>query len=726
MSDKHDDLEELLEDLDPAECGYDEWLAVGMGLKSAGYDCEAWEAWSARDADRYHDGECAYKWETFDEGGTVTGATVAHICKEHGVDVSRGGAGDALDWDGLTAVNAYGDADDYGDKGGAVEADNTPILDPDTIAPRTVETAEWNPAENLKTFLRSMFRPEEHVGYTLDCYIPEGEDKPKPVGCTADRTCAELIEELDREGDIRNVIGDPDPVAGAWICVNPTDGRGRQKENITAYRHTLIESDTMPLEAQYGIVTALNLPVAAIVTSGRKSLHCIVRVDARNGKEYDERVRKIKHELTAAGYDIDNATKDVSRLCRMPGMMRGDAKQELVTTDIGAASYDEWADWLEGERDDLPADITWTDDFNTPAELAPVIIGTEEHPLLRERQKLLVTGDSKGHKTTTVMDMAEAIATGGTWLGYVCAEPSKVLYVDLETDPAEFKRRAQDIWRDRDDEGVNNTDLYQMTQNLHIWPMKGHAMPLAKLAPKLIRRVKHIGDVRVIIIDPIYKVMGNGDESDMATVTKFCNALDAIVVATGCSIIYTHHHTKGASGGKKTLDRGSGSGVFGRDTDALLDITELEIPQKERADRGIEDVDVVRMETVLRYAKSPAPLDLEFHYPRFRVSGAYSNFLMVGEDPHAKANERRTARAAAKQGIILAQLQHALLDCERKNVPSTKQNVLSALHANGHHEVTLNQLNYWTSNACQGWCSLRSVQINGTWQLVDVSTELDD
>lgn len=45
----------------------------------------------------------------------------------------------------------------------------------------------------------------------------------------------------------------------------------------------------------------------------------------------------------------------------------------------------------------------------------------------------------------------------------------------------------------------------------------------------------------------------------------------------GCAVIYCHHHSKGAQGGKRSMDRASGSGVFARDPDALIDMTELEL-----------------------------------------------------------------------------------------------------------------------------------------------------
>ena len=54
---------------------------------------------------------------------------------------------------------------------------------------------------------------------------------------------------------------------------------------------------------------------------------------------------------------------------------------------------------------------------------------------------------------------------------------------------------------------------------------------------------------------------------------NFCNQFDKVCTELGCAVIYCHHHSKGGQGGKKSMDRASGSGVFARDPDALLDLT---------------------------------------------------------------------------------------------------------------------------------------------------------
>jgi RecA-family ATPase len=50
------------------------------------------------------------------------------------------------------------------------------------------------------------------------------------------------------------------------------------------------------------------------------------------------------------------------------------------------------------------------------------------------------------------------------------------------------------------------------TEDIVIWNLRGHAIPLDQLVPKLIRRVKD-QNFDAIIIDPIYKVI-TGDENN--------------------------------------------------------------------------------------------------------------------------------------------------------------------------------------------------------------------
>lgn len=63
--------------IDPAECSYNEWLRIGIGVKEAGFEDDVWDEWSSSDTARYKLGECKKKWSTFaDPGKNINGAGV--------------------------------------------------------------------------------------------------------------------------------------------------------------------------------------------------------------------------------------------------------------------------------------------------------------------------------------------------------------------------------------------------------------------------------------------------------------------------------------------------------------------------------------------------------------------------------------------------------------------------------------------------------------------------
>ena len=143
-----------------------------------------------------------------------------------------------------------------------------------------------------------------------------------------------------------------------------------------------------------------------------------------------------------------------------------------------------------------------------------------------------------------------------------------MLYVNLELDSASCLHRFKDVYRALGyaPENVGNID---------IWNLRGRSVPMDKLAPSLIRRALKTRPIAVVI-DPIYKVI-TGDENSADQMAAFCNQFDKVAQQVGCAVIYCHHHSKGLQGQKRSMDRASGSGVFARDPDALLDMTALEL-----------------------------------------------------------------------------------------------------------------------------------------------------
>lgn len=553
-------LLELLSYIPPDSLSYTEWINVGMALKHEGYTASDWDEWSRNDA-RYHTGECFMKWDSFQgTSSPVTGGTIFHLAVENGFvpqtfhDDGRG----ALDWDASIKYD-----NDY------------QLLDKSYIDGKEIhEPKHWNPVQEIVKYLDTLFQSDDIVAYSTESYAKTNEatgevEKYLPAKGAYDRTAGELIDKLLRcDGKINEVLGDYNEQAGAWVRFNPMDGKGVKNENVAQFRYALVESDNMDLEKQNAIVRELELPIATLVYSGSKSIHAVVRIEATNKEEYKKRVDYLYKICKKNGLNVDEQNKNPSRLSRLPGFMRGDKKQFIIDTNIGKASWDEWYQHIEDLNDELPDPESLIDFWEDMPPLAPELI----KGVLRQGHKMLIAGPSKAGKSFALINMSIAIAEGHHWFGWECMQ-GKVLYVNLELDRASCLHRFRDVYKAMGIEARN-------ISNIDIWNLRGKTVPMDKLAPKLIRRAYKKGYIAVII-DPIYKVL-TGDENSADQMAHFTNQFDKVATELGSSVIYCHHHSKGSQGGKKSMDRASGSGVFARDPDALIDLVELELTEEIR------------------------------------------------------------------------------------------------------------------------------------------------
>lgn len=557
------DLREVIKFIDPRGLDYQDWLAVGMGLQASGYTVQDWDEWSRQDSTRYHSGECMRKWSGFggNGGAPVTGGTIVQMAKDRGWRGSfPDDGGRELDWDDII--------------GGK---DDKPVVDSAWVEEREItEPAHWDPIKEITTYLELLFEASENVGYVMGSYAKENDNGsvkyiPKNKG-NYDRTAGQLIEELSHcGGDLGKVFGDYDPAGGAWIRFNPLDGQGVRNADVTDFRYALVECDDaeMTIAKQNAMIRELELPTAVLVFSGKKSLHAIVKIEAANQDEYRKRVDYLYDVLKKNGMNVDTQNKNPSRLSRMPGIIRGYRKQFIVDTNIGKASWAEWRDWIESVNDDLPDTETLADVWDDLPPLAPALIDG----VLRQGHKMLIAGPSKAGKSFALIELCIAIAEGKSWMGFQCAQ-GRVLYVNLELDRASCLHRFRDVYDALSWRPANIT-------NVDIWNLRGKSIPMDRLAPKLIRRAQKKGYIAVVI-DPIYKII-TGDENSADQMAQFCNQFDKVCTELGCAVIYCHHHSKGNQGKKASMDRASGSGVFARDPDAMLDLIELSLTDSAKA-----------------------------------------------------------------------------------------------------------------------------------------------
>lgn len=613
-------LQTLLGYIHPADLSYEEWLDVGMALQHEGYPMEVWDAWSSQDPARYHPEEMQRKWDSFrGNPKPVTGATITQMAKARGWKPKRDRPDYALEWD--SAIS-----DDM------VIVDQHYVEDREPAEPGE----EWDPVRDMVTYLRTLFSDGEHVCYVNEVIEKDGRCRPQNAGHW-DRTAGQLISALEKcGGDIGAVLGDYDRNAGIWVRFNPMDGRGAKNENVAEYRYALLESDRLPIGKQNDIIRKLELPVAALVHSGNKSLHAIVHIDAPDYDEYRRRVDFLYRVCTKNGFLVDNANRNPSRLSRLPGCFRGGKKQYLIGTHLGKASWDEWKEWFDAVNDDLPEPESLAAVWDDMPPLAPPLIDG----VLRQGHKMLLAGPSKAGKSFALIELCIAIAEGTKWLETFPCAMGRVLYVNLELDRASCLHRFRDVYGALDLPGKH-------VGNLDIWNLRGKSLPMDKLAPKLIRRAQK-KQYLAVVIDPIYKVI-TGDENSASQMALFCNQFDRVCTELQCAVIYCHHHSKGAQGLKKAMDRASGSGVFARDPDAMLDMIQLSVrsEDRDRADVMPSGTTAWRIDGILREFPRFQPVNVWFDFPVHRADR--TGILRMAAEEGDLADIRAKGREAGRR-----------------------------------------------------------------------------
>lgn len=602
--------------IDPDD--YETWIAVGMALKHEGYSCSNWDAWSAG-SNKYKAGACEKKWKSFNEtnsGEIVTGGTVFQMARDNGYR----GSDQAFGWD--DEVNEIGL--DY------------KIIDPGFVKEQALPGMKGEPIDDLREYLHLVFHESDYVGYCDKLDFIDG--KWVPVNGLKSRTAGQLLEDLKNGFEHSTIRGESE--GGAMIRFNPLDGQGEKDVNVVDFRYCMVESDKDSIEKQYALYQEMKLPVACLVHSGNKSLHAIIHVDAgQDYREYQKRVNFIYDFCKKNGLNVDPNDKNASRYSRLPGIKRGENYQYIVARNIGFSTYEEWKQWADTQNDNLPEDVCLADISKNPPPLKDELI----EGVLRVSHKLLISGPSKAGKSFLLMNLAVCFATGSKWLNKKCKQ-GKVLYVNLELDEASCYHRFIEI--------CENADIDpESVRNLVIWNLRGRAVPMDKLTPFLINRYKDKGFV-AIIIDPIYKVI-TGDENSATEMSTFCSYFDRAAIEIGAAMIYCHHHSKGA-GNKysNSADRASGSGVFARDPDAILDMVELNPAEaveryKEQVVDAGETLTAWEISSTLREFPPEKPVRIWFDYPmhvpdtwNFLAEAKYSDMGQrgVGKDQKAKAD----------------------------------------------------------------------------------------
>ena len=589
-----------------SDYGYDEWKDVGIAFKAAGGTLEDWLAWCSIDASNYDEKVATRLFNSVSPDGPITDKSLWKRAWDAG-------------WDWREKYEK------------PPEVRQIP-------KPREFDSQDEQAVEQLE----AMFQPDEYV-----CVVTKArkdkDGKWRPAGYGKQMRRADLCG-LIRDVGLEAALGGYNHEAGVWLRVNPMDGAGDSDGNVAAYRSALVESDDMSLKDQERMLFELNLPMLCVTNSGGKSLHAVVRIDADGPNHFRDRVRYLHEECKRAGLSIDEANKNPSRLTRLAGVMRGGNEQTLMHVGKGAKDFPTWA----GQEKDAKIAYDYgiePMDMTTVPVLDEVLI----EGVMRRGDKMCVAGPSKAYKSFALIQLAIAVACGGRWLGWKCRQ-GRVLYINCELRGESFRKRVWEVASKMD-----GADSAAIAANMDVWNMRGRAQPLSASKNHIIEQANERG-YDMVILDPVYKLFA-GDENSAEEVSKFMLDMDELAMRLHASIVYCHHHSKGAKGGVSAQDRFSGSGVYARDCDELIDISPLDLKDHDVAEWGFKASSTAwRIETVIRDFEPKFPIDVIFEYPVHHVdeTGYLSEFSLLS--PQSIGGNKRGEQKRAERDEKAAKL----------------------------------------------------------------------
>jgi hypothetical protein len=401
--------------------------------------------------------------------------------------------------------------------------------------------------EDFHAFLQALFRPEEIVAYNSDFRTEEdGHVRPRGRGVYV-RPCADLDRACSRESTAEALnVRD---VAGAWVRLNPMDGKGIADANVVEYRHALVESDSLPVEQQWAVLERLKVPCATVVHSGgneppSRRAHRAERTARNTTGAWPSCIRSPSNRRDCAwtgrtGTVAPIPDAGVTRLGRPP---------YLLATNLGCPSWEAWMEHLCADETSRCPSLR--DLRRNPPPLAPEII----HGILRRDTSCCSSSLEGGQELCPH-------PVGGGHRGRQCVHGSslrtgRVLYVNLEIDRASFRaacaldRGPHALPAETCPSGPCAGASWNSRRSSPAYPM---APAPATLRPHHSR--------------PDYKT-NDGDENSARDMTAFCNSIDPSPRTPGRRRLRPPllQRTAGRQGTPST--RASGSGVFGRDPDA--------------------------------------------------------------------------------------------------------------------------------------------------------------
>ena len=201
-------------------------------------------------------------------------------------------------------------------------------IDADWLAARSPKCV-WN--RTPASFLHELYVPSERV-IVFDTFKSQGQTLWKNEGVPFN---ARVLDEY-RTGKREGVWFLSNPVTGEYVPDGKTNKDGtphlsrRSWHTVTAWRYMVLESDKANTDHWLAALAQMPLPIAAIYTSGGRSIHALIRINADSKEHWDSIANELKPMLITLG--ADRAAITAVRLTRLPCCRREekDAMQTLL------------------------------------------------------------------------------------------------------------------------------------------------------------------------------------------------------------------------------------------------------------------------------------------------------------------------------------------------------------------------------------------------------------
>lgn len=398
------------------------------------------------------------------------------------------------------------------------------------------------PAEikSISQFLQAAFEPGEHIGIAKSFLNKSGKSVPASGGLVLSRE--KWLDLAARKNDSLESWFPPSD-GGVFCRINPLKPGGKRDEDVTAYRHALLEFDQGTESRQWSALKALGAPITAVIHSGRRGLHAWVRVDAQNRAEYDSRVQ----ELLRYTPEADKKDKNVSRFSRLPGVARGEGRQRLIALRVGAK---DWQSWVKPPlKPETSSEAPQTAPRLTLSGLAAFDTAKDPNSVLGRRWlckggSCVWVGASGVGKSSLSMQAALSWAAGKPFFGISGVRPLKSLIVQAENDEGDLAEEVQGVARGL---GLGPEDLRRLDGSIALRREQTRVgLEFAKWIREEIRAVKP----DLVWVDPLMAYFGADINSQKECAYFFRTLLNPIAEEFGIVWNVVHHTAKPPKDGR--------------------------------------------------------------------------------------------------------------------------------------------------------------------------------